>query len=96
MIPARELWWAVVEGVVFQGDPDTGNRGRVPIVAVHRETRHRIEDYLADAGHGGDEAAPLFRPVANNRGGGRLDRALDPASIYRNVVRHYAARSGLA
>lgn len=74
----------------------TGNRGRVRIVAVHPETRQRIEDYLAEAGHGGDEAAALFRPVANNRGGGRLDRALDPASVYRNVVRHHAARSGLA
>ena len=74
----------------------TGNRGRERIVAVHPETRERVADYLAEAGHGGDEAAPLFRPVANNRGGGRLDRALDPASVYRNVVRHYAARSGLA
>ena len=74
----------------------TGNRGRVRIVPVHRETRERVLDYLKEAGHGGDESAPLFRPVANNRGGGRLDRALDPASIYRNVVRHHAARSGLA
>lgn len=74
----------------------TGNRGRVRSVAVHSEARDRIADYLAEAGHGKDEAAALFRPVANNRGGGRLDRALDPASIYRNVVRHYATRSGLA
>ena len=74
----------------------SGNRGRERIVPVHRETRERVLDYLKAAGHGGDETAPLFRPVANNRGGGRLDRALDPASIYRNVVRHYAARSGLA
>ena len=73
-----------------------GNRGRVRVVLVHRETEERIADYLAEAGHGGDEAAPLFRPVANNRGGGRLDRALDPSSVYRNVVRHYASRSGLA
>lgn len=73
-----------------------GNRGRVRTVPVHRETRERILDYLKEAGHGGDETTPLFRPIANNRGGGRLDRALDPASIYRNVVRHYAARSGLA
>ena len=73
-----------------------GNRGRERVIAVHPETRKRIGDYLAEAGHGGDEAAPLFRPVANNRGGGRLDRALDPASVYRNVVRHHAARSGLA
>ena len=73
-----------------------GNRGRVRVVSVHPETRERIADYLADARHDKDETAPLFRPVANNRGGGRLDRALDPSSIYRNVVRHYAARSGLA
>ena len=73
-----------------------GNRGRMRLVSVHPETGKRIADYLADAGHGEDETAPLFRPVANNRGGGRLDRALDPSSIYRNVVRHYAARSGLA
>ena len=74
----------------------TGNRGRVRIVAVHPETRERVADYLAEAGHGKDETAPLFRPVSNNRGGGRLDRALDPGSVYRNVVCHYAARSGLA
>ena len=74
----------------------TGNRGRVRIVAVHPETRERVADYLAEAGQGEDETAPLFRPVSNNRGGGRLDRALDPGSVYRNVVCHYAARSGLA
>ncbi|MYE58112.1 MAG: tyrosine-type recombinase/integrase [Alphaproteobacteria bacterium] len=72
-----------------------GNRGRMRIAALHPETEQRIGDYLSRAGHGRDPSGPLFRPVANNRGGGRLDRALDPGSIYSNVVRHHADRSGL-
>ena len=27
----------------------------------------RIDDYLGHAGHGGDEDAPFFQPVKNNR-----------------------------
>ncbi len=72
-----------------------GNRGRMRITALHPETEQRIGDYLSRAGHGRDPSGPLFRPVANNRGGGRLDRALDPGSIYSNVVRYHADRSGL-
>lgn len=73
-----------------------GNRGRMRIAALHPETEQRIADYLHRAGHGRDASGPLFRPVANNRGGGRLDRALDPGSVYSHVVRHHAERSGLA
>ena len=72
-----------------------GNRGRMRIAALHPETEQRIGDYLGRAGHGRDPSAPLFRPVANNRGGGRLDRALDPGSVYSNVVRYHADRAGL-
>ena len=72
-----------------------GNRGRMRIAALHPEAERRIGDYLSRAGHGRDPSAPLFRPVANNRGGGRLDRALDPGSVYSNVVRYYSDRSGL-
>ena len=72
-----------------------GNRGRMRIAALHPEAERRIGDYLRRAGHGRDPSAPLFRPVANNRGGGGLDRALDPGSVYSNVVRYYANRSGL-
>ena len=74
----------------------TGNRGRVRTAAVHSEAGERVADYLKQAGHGAAEAASLFRPVTNNRGGGGLDRGLDPGSVYRNVVCYYAARSGLA
>ena len=72
-----------------------GNRGRMRIAALHPEAERRIGDYLRRAGHGRDPSAPLFRPVANNRGGGGLNRALDPGSVYSNVVRYHADRSGL-
>lgn len=42
-----------------------------------------------------DPAGPLFRPVRNNRTPEGLDRHLDPASLYRNVVRYYALAVGL-
>ena len=71
-----------------------GNRGRMRVAALHPETEQRIGDYLRRAGHGRDPSGPLFRPVANNRGGG-LDRALDPGSVYSKVVRYHADRSGL-
>jgi integrase len=48
-----------------------------------------IADYLAFAGHSADTASPLFHPVKNNRTAEGLDRPLDPASVYRNIVRHY-------
>jgi integrase/recombinase XerD len=47
-----------------------------------------IEEYLALAGHGDDAAGPLFRPVKNNITG-ELDRHLDPASVYGNIVIKY-------
>ena len=84
--------------VLMDGQPRlkvAGNRGRMRIAALHPEAEQRIGDYLGRAGHGRDPSAPLFRPVANNRGGGRLDRALDPGSVYSNVVRYHADRAGL-
>lgn len=40
-------------------------------------------------------AGPLFRPIKNNRTPEGLDRHLDPASLYRNIVRHYGLAVGL-
>jgi hypothetical protein len=37
----------------------------------------------------------LFRPVKNNRTG-HLDRHLDPASVYRNIVRKYGLETGIS
>jgi hypothetical protein len=34
-------------------------------------------------------AALSFGPVKNNRSPEKRDRPLDPASVYRNIVRHY-------
>jgi hypothetical protein len=45
-----------------------------------------IEDYLALTGHRNDVEGALFRPVNNNRTG-RLDRHLDPASVYEKFFR---------
>jgi integrase/recombinase XerD len=65
-----------------------GKRGKVRFVPVHMLAQRLIEEYLALAGHAADTSGPVFRPVTNNRTGD-LDRALDPASVYRNIVVKY-------
>jgi integrase len=72
-----------------------GNRDKVRFVPAHAMAQRLIERYLALAGHGADAAGPLFRPVANNRTG-ELDRALDPASVYRNIVVKYGLETGVS
>jgi site-specific recombinase XerD len=47
------------------------------------------------AGHGQDLPGPVFRPVTNNRTG-ELDRPLDPASVYQNIVRKYGLETGIS
>ena len=82
--------------VLMDGQPClkvAGNRGRMRIAALHPEAEQRIGDYLGRAGHGLDPSGPLFRPAARNRAGGA--RALDPGSVYSNVVRCHADRAGL-
>jgi integrase len=37
----------------------------------------------------------VFRPVTNNRTG-ELDRPLDPASVYRNIVVKYGLETGIS
>ena len=54
-----------------------------------------IEEYLALAGHSGDAAGPVVRPVTNNRTD-ELDGPLDPASVYRNIVLKYGLDTGLS
>ena len=71
----------------------TGSRARV--LAAHPEAVACIEAWLEGAGHGRDAAGPLFRPMAG-RSGATADRALDPGSVCRGVVRLHAERSGLA
>jgi integrase/recombinase XerD len=72
-----------------------GKRGKVRFVPVHAMAQRLIEEYLALAGHGGDAAAPVFRPVTNNRTG-ELEKPLDPGSVYHNIVRKYGLETGVS
>jgi integrase len=73
-----------------------GKRDKIRFVPVHAAALRLIEEHLGLAGHGADSAGPLFRPVKNNRSLERLDRPLDPASVYRNIVRHYGLAAGIS
>jgi site-specific recombinase XerD len=72
-----------------------GKRDKVRFVPVHAMAQRLIEEYLALAGHGTELPGPVFRPVTNNRTGD-LDRALDPASVYRNIVLKYGLETGIS
>ena len=50
---------------------------------------------VALAGQAADAADPVFHPVTNNRTGD-LDRPLDPASVYQNIVRKYGLETGIS
>jgi integrase/recombinase XerD len=72
-----------------------GKRAKIRFVEVNPAALRTIEAYLAMAGHRSDLEGPLFRPVKNNRTG-RLDRPLDPGSVYRNIVSKYGAETGIS
>ena len=73
----------------------TGKRAKIRFVPVNAAAQRTIEEYLALTRHRGDVEGALFRPVTNNRTG-RLDRHLDPASVYRNIVRKYGLETGIS
>src|SRR6204780_4571750 len=72
-----------------------GKRAKIRFVPVNAAAQRMIEDYLALTGHRNDVEGALFRPVNNNRTG-RLDRHLDPASVYQNIVRKYGLETGIS
>ncbi len=72
-----------------------GKRSKIRFIPVNAGAQRMIEDYLALAGHRSDVDSALFRPVKNNRTG-ELNRHLDPASVYRNVVRKYGLETGIS
>jgi integrase/recombinase XerD len=72
-----------------------GKRDKVRFIPVHAAVQRLIEERLTMAGHGQDLAAPVFRPMTNNRMG-TLDRPLDPNSVYRNIVVKYGLDTGLS
>jgi hypothetical protein len=69
-----------------------GSDPQFRFVPVHGSAQPLIEEYLALAGHAGDVARPLFRPVRNNQTEEKLDRPLDPASVCRYIVRKYMSK----
>jgi integrase/recombinase XerD len=72
-----------------------GKRAKIRFVPVNAAALRMIEDYLALTGHRIDVDGALFRPVKNNRTG-HLDRHLDPASVYRNIVLKYGLETGIS
>jgi integrase/recombinase XerD len=72
-----------------------GKRDKIRYVPLHPLAQRLIENYVLLAGHGEDLNGPIFRPVSNNRTG-ELARALNPNSIYRNIVRKYGQQTGLS
>jgi len=70
----------------------SGKGEKTRYVPLHPATSGLIHDYLDAAGHAGDEAGPLFRPIRNNRTG-RLDQAVTPDGVYK-LVRTYSAALG--
>ncbi|MDH5677032.1 MAG: tyrosine-type recombinase/integrase, partial [Nitrospinota bacterium] len=71
-----------------------GKGGKIRFIPVNPVAQRLVSEYLADAGHGEELKGPLFRPILNNRTG-ELDRALNPNSVYRNILRKYGHQSGL-
>jgi len=72
-----------------------GKRAKIRFIPVNAGAQRMIDDYLAAAGHRGDTEGALFRPVKNNRTG-RLDRHIDPGSVYRNIVCKYGLQTGIS
>jgi integrase/recombinase XerD len=72
-----------------------GKRDKIRFIPVHAGAQRMIEEYLVLAGHRDDADGALFRPVKNNVTG-ELDRHLDPASVYRNIVRKYGLETGVS
>jgi site-specific recombinase XerD len=76
-----------------------GKRDKIRFVPVHPMAQRLIEEYLAMAKHSGgldgvDLDGALFRLVKNNSTG-TLDKHLNPASVYRNIVQKYGRETAV-
>jgi integrase len=63
-------------------------------VPVAAKAARLIQAYLGATGHGQDWNGPLFRPVRNNATG-TLNKPLNPASVYQEIVRRYGQQVGI-
>jgi site-specific recombinase XerD len=73
----------------------TRKGGRRDALAINPQTATRIRAYLDLAGHGGDHAGPLFRPLRGNAKPYDPAGHMDPDAINR-ILRKYAAGIGLS
>ena len=71
-----------------------GKGDKIRFVPVAAKAARLIKEYLEVAGHGDDLQGPLFRPVKNNSTG-TLNKPLNPASVYQEVVRRYGKQVGI-
>jgi integrase/recombinase XerD len=71
----------------------SGKGGKTRYVPLHPAASGLITDYLEAAGHGGDDASPLFRPFHNSRGLAAT-QAITPDGVYR-MVREYSKDLGI-
>jgi integrase/recombinase XerD len=63
-------------------------------VPLHPGSQERITEYLEAAGHAQLASSALFRPVRNNRNGGRLDTGLTADGIYQ-LIKFYGKKVGI-
>lgn len=71
-----------------------GKGDKIRFLPVAAKAARLIQAYLDAAGHGEDLPGPLFRPVKNNTTG-TLNKPLNPASVYQDVVRRYGQQVGI-
>jgi len=71
-----------------------GKGDKIRFVPMAAKAARLIKEYLELAGHGHDFGGPLFRPVKNNSTG-TLNKPLNPASVYQEIVRRYGREVGI-
>jgi len=71
-----------------------GKGDRVRFIPVATEAQQLIHAYVETSGHGEALDGPLFRPVKNHTTG-HLRKALNPKSVYQEIVRRYGTAVGI-
>jgi len=70
----------------------SGKGSKTRYVPLHPAAAGLIADYLAEAGHGGEDSGALFRPLHNSRAEGAAS-AITPDGLYK-IIRGYSAALG--
>ena len=70
-----------------------GKGNKIRYLPARPEAIQRIDDYLLEAGHGGDLKGALFRPL-RNRTSGDLEKPIDPDGVYK-IVKAHAKTAGI-